>query len=102
MPTSSVMAVTIDSDPCPVPVMITRPTLIGAGTCAGYSNGCGVASGEGGVIHHRKVFPGDPPLRLWSGLIARRAGDFAAWREGSEGVVVFGLPARRIAGDSIP
>jgi hypothetical protein len=61
-----------------------------------------LARGEGGVIHHRNVFPGDPLLRLWSGLIARRAGDFAAWREESEAAVVLGLPAWRIAGEPIP
>ena len=26
------------------------------------------------MIHHRKAFPDDPHLRLWSGLIAEAAG----------------------------
>ncbi|MGA1393654.1 MAG: hypothetical protein ACO38W_10910, partial [Phycisphaerales bacterium] len=33
-----------------------------------------VAQAEGGVIHHRNVFPDDPHLRLWSGLIAEHRG----------------------------
>lgn len=32
------------------------------------------ANGEGGVVHYRNHFPDDPHLRLWSGLIAERAG----------------------------
>ena len=34
-----------------------------------------LARGEGGVIHYRNTYPDDPHLRLWSGLIARHAGD---------------------------
>jgi glycosyltransferase involved in cell wall biosynthesis len=36
-----------------------------------------LARGEGGVIHYRKEAPDDPHLRLWSGLIAEEAGQFA-------------------------
>jgi glycosyltransferase involved in cell wall biosynthesis len=30
-----------------------------------------VARGEGGVVHYRNTYPGDPHLHLWSGLITR-------------------------------
>lgn len=36
-----------------------------------------LARGEGGVVHYRKEAPDDPHLRLWSGLIAEAAGQFA-------------------------
>jgi L-malate glycosyltransferase len=34
-----------------------------------------VARGEGGVFHYRNIFPDDPHLRLWAGLVARYNGD---------------------------
>ena len=33
-----------------------------------------LARGEGGIAHHRNVFPHDPHLRLWAGLISASAG----------------------------
>jgi glycosyltransferase involved in cell wall biosynthesis len=33
-----------------------------------------LARGEGGVAHHRNVFPHDPHLRLWAGLVSAAAG----------------------------
>jgi Glycosyl transferases group 1 len=34
-----------------------------------------LARGEGGIVHHRNVFPHDPHLRLWAGLVSAAAGD---------------------------
>jgi glycosyltransferase involved in cell wall biosynthesis len=36
-----------------------------------------LARGEGGVAHHRNVFPYDPHLRLWAGLVSGSAGAHA-------------------------
>jgi glycosyltransferase involved in cell wall biosynthesis len=36
-----------------------------------------VGRGEGGVVHHRNVFPLDPYLRLWAGLVSGAVGDRA-------------------------
>jgi glycosyltransferase involved in cell wall biosynthesis len=36
-----------------------------------------LAHGEGGIIHYRNAAPHDPHLRLWSGLLAEAAHDFA-------------------------
>ena len=33
-----------------------------------------LARGEGGIAHHRNVFPYDPHLRLWAGLVSASAG----------------------------
>jgi glycosyltransferase involved in cell wall biosynthesis len=33
-----------------------------------------LARGEGGIVHHRNVFPHDPHLRLWAGLVSGAAG----------------------------
>ena len=34
-----------------------------------------LARGEGGNNHYRNTYPDDPHFRLWSGLVARHAGD---------------------------
>jgi hypothetical protein len=33
-----------------------------------------LARGEGGIVHHRNVFPHDGHLRLWTGLVSAVAG----------------------------
>jgi glycosyltransferase involved in cell wall biosynthesis len=48
---------------------------IGAAEAAIAASSAVLARGEGGVIHYRNAFPDDPHLRLWTGLIARNAGD---------------------------
>lgn len=34
-----------------------------------------LAHAEGGIVHYRNVYPDDPHLRLWSGLVAHHHGD---------------------------
>ena len=60
-----------------------------------------LANGEGGVIHHRNFASHDPHLRLWSGLLAEQAGNYARARAEYEAARTLGLadsrPARYIA-----
>ena len=60
-----------------------------------------LASGEGGVIHHRNFASHDPHLRLWSGLLAEQAGNYDRARAEYEAARTLGLadarPARYIA-----
>ena len=60
-----------------------------------------LARGEGGVVHHRNAAPRDPCLRLWSGLLAEGAGNFALARSEYETAIELGLadprPARYLA-----
>ncbi len=60
-----------------------------------------VARGEGGVIHYRNAYPGDPHLRLWSGLIARHRGGPDAGQEDISAALDGGIDAWRVA-PSVP
>lgn len=51
---------------------------------------------EGGVVHYRNVFPTDPFLRYWSGLIAQYAGNHPQAASEFSAALELGGPRRRI------
>jgi hypothetical protein len=53
-----------------------------------------LARGEGGIVHHRNVFPQDPHLRLWAGLVSAAAGDRALATAEFAAAVALGLSDR--------
>ena len=53
-----------------------------------------LARGEGGIVHHRNVFPHDPHLRLWAGLVSAAAGDRALAAAEFAAAVALGLSDR--------
>jgi glycosyltransferase involved in cell wall biosynthesis len=55
-----------------------------------------LAHGEGGIIHYRNTFPGDPHLRLWSGLLAEEVGNFELARAEYETAGALGMIDSRL------
>jgi glycosyltransferase involved in cell wall biosynthesis len=53
-----------------------------------------LARGEGGIVHHRNVFPHDPHLRLWAGLVSGVAGARAVAAAEFDAAAALGLRDR--------
>lgn len=56
-----------------------------------------LANGEGGIVHYRNTYPGDPHLRLWSGLVAASSGRNDLARSELEAAAELGLDDGRPA-----
>jgi glycosyltransferase involved in cell wall biosynthesis len=57
-----------------------------------------LARGEGGIIHYRNAYLGDPHLRLWAGLVARARGGPEAGAADLAAAVAGGIEAWRVPG----